>query len=244
VAHGRPDQFDSPTGDAVANNDSPPGPATGPVLLWLLVQLAALSLAALRIPLAAKYPQPAELLATHVMLVAQVAAAALLFPRLMPDWRTAAGVIVTAWPFAVAASALSAASVGATARGEAYVTAWLVALALWSAALPGPRSRLYGVSVAASLSMGAAILWYLAHEFGVAGGPERTVGGSGRRLWAASPVLAALNQVSARGPLWGDAVFLLALVLAAVATVLARRRRDRLSTARARPGSAERPITS
>jgi hypothetical protein len=242
VTDGREHEIDSPTGDSVADTDSPAGPATGPVLLWLLIQLAALSLATLRIPLAAKYPQPGELLATHVMLAAQVAASALVFPYLMRDWRTAAAVIAAAWPFAASASVLSALPPGAAALGELYVTLWLVALALWSAVLRGPRSRAYGVAIAAALSIGGAALWYLSLEFNPAGGAAQ---GNGARLLAVSPIIAVLRQLAPKSPQW--APFLVPAALAATAliasTVARFRGRDRLSTSRAREAESMRPIT-
>jgi hypothetical protein len=238
VTDGRDDKIDPPAaGDSVADATNPPagpGPATGPVLLWLLVQLAALLLASLRIPLAAKYPQPAEALATPVMLAAQVAAASLLFPYLMRDWRTATAVIASAWPFAAVASVLSAAPLRATVAGEAYVTSWLVALALWSAVLRTARLKLYGLAVAATLSVGGAALWYLAHEFSP--GPAGAVGGSGDRLLGASPLVASLRHLAPWRPHWAEKLIPTALAAAALLVLLARRRRARarLSTARAR----------
>jgi hypothetical protein len=247
VTDGRNDKTDLPAGDSVADeHDSPncPGPATGPLLLWLLVQLAALLLASLRIALAAKYPQPAEALATHMMLAAQVAAASLLFPYLMRDWTTATAVIATAWPFAATASVLSAVPLAATAAGEAYVTVWLVTLALWSAALRTPRSKLYGLAVAAILSIGGAALWYLAREFNP--GADVAVGGSGDRLLAASPLVAALRNLSPQRPRWTENLIPTALAAAALFLLLAQRRRSRarLSTARARGAQTTGPITS
>ena len=63
---------------------------------------------ALRVPLAAGYAQPAEMLAAHVMLVTQVSAAGLLFPYLMRSVFSAAAVAATAVPFVVLAGVLSA----------------------------------------------------------------------------------------------------------------------------------------
>jgi len=221
-----------------------PGPATGPVLLWLVIQLAALLLGALRIPLAAKYPQPAERLATHVMLATQVAASALLFPWLMRDWRTAAAVVATAWPFAAAASALSAVSLESTAAGEGYVTLWLAGLALWSRLLRGPRSQSFGVALAASVSIGAAVTWYLALEFGQSVGPGEPVGGSGGAVLAAFPMVAALRQLAPRGRDWRDPLLLLALIAVAVVALLTRhlRGRAKLSTTRTREAADGVPI--
>jgi hypothetical protein len=213
------------------------------VLLWLLVQLAALSVAALGIPLAAKYPQPAEVLATHVMLATQVAAGALHFPYILGDWRTAAGVIAAAWPFAATASVLSATPLNTTAAAEAYVSIWLFGLALWCAVLPGPRSKSYGVAVAATLTVGGGCLWYLGREFDpVSSG---AVGGNGDLL-AASPLLATLRLLVPQPFRAGSFLIPTAVVAAGLLALLVRRIRGRakLSTTRARRDQSERPITS
>src|SRR5688572_29419877 len=76
---------------------------TGTLLIWLAIQLGATLLAALRIPLAAAYPEPAERLAVHVLLAVQVLAAGMLFPLLLRDWRSALQTIATAVPFQLAA---------------------------------------------------------------------------------------------------------------------------------------------
>ena len=229
--------------NSAAEQDSPTGPFTGPVLLWLLVQLAALSVAALRFPLAAKYPQPAELLATHVMLATQVAAGALLFPYILGDWRTAAGVITAAWPFAATASVLSAIPLHTTAAAEAYVSIWLFGLALWCSALRGPRLQSYGVAVAAALTVGGALLWYLAREFDVTS--SRAVGENGD-LIAASPLLATLRLLTPQ-PSGVDSYSIpTALAAAGLLALLARRihGRAKLSTSRTPRDQSERPITS
>ena len=214
-----------------ANLGSPPGSDTGPVLLWLVVQLAALFLAAFRVPLAAKYPQPAESLATHVLLAVQVAASAMLFPHLMPNWRTTAAIIATGWPFAAIASILSAVPLARMAAAEAYVTVWLLALALWRAVLREHRLSLYGVALATTVSIGGAALYYFRLEFGpIAAGSA--VGGNGYALIALSPIAATLRQLSAPGMFWTGWLAPISLAAAAaVALLLWHRRRDRLSTA-------------
>src|SRR5215211_6686279 len=78
-------------------------PSTAPLLLWLLIQLGAILLAVLRVPLAAAYREPAEQLAPYLLFAVQVVAAGMLFPFLLRDWRTAVQVIATAIPFQLAA---------------------------------------------------------------------------------------------------------------------------------------------
>ena len=232
--------------DGRTDHPPPPLPAhppTGPLILWLLIQLAALSLAALRIPLAAKYPRPEEMYATHVLLAAQVAASALLFPYLLRDAQASIAMIAAAWPFAAAAAGLSGLSLSRAAAGEAFVCTWLLALALWRGALQSERARLGAVAVAAMVSLGWAALGYLAIEFN----PDMSaVGESGGQVSRFGPIGGALRQLSPNNAPLGDWLLLAAAATAGAAAALwtRTRRRDRLSTDRAPPVKNERPITS
>lgn len=187
---------------------------TGPLLMWLLVQLLALLVAAFRVPLAAGYRQPGDLLAAHVMVVAQVTIAALVFPYLMRSGPAAIAVVCSAWPLVVIAGVLSGTPTAGIVAAAGYVTAWLLALGALNAALP-ERFRPLGVATVTLLSVGVLIVLYLDVEFG---------GGNG--VWKSlSPPLAALRQVS------GDASardWLLPATAATVATAVAfLRRRSR-----------------
>ncbi len=144
---------------------SPSSPSTGALFLWLAIQLLALLLPALRVPLAAKYPAPAELNAVAVVLAAQVGAGALLFPTLMPEWRTAAAVIAIVLPFQTLAALLAAVPPSHVVEPGAYVVTWLASLALWRAALRLTAARLWLVAVASAVSVGGATLWYLRSDF-------------------------------------------------------------------------------
>ena len=61
--------------------------------------MSALCLAGLRIPLSARYPQPEEALAVHVLVIVQITAAALLFPLLFRSITSSIIVIASAIPF-------------------------------------------------------------------------------------------------------------------------------------------------
>ena len=141
-------------------------PTTAPLLLWLVVQLCAILLAALRVPLAAVYPEPAERLAPHLLLGVQVVAAGMLFPFLLRDRQAAVQVMATAIPFQLAAGYLG----GFTARemlpAIAFGLTWILVLAIWRRALPAPSAQLIGTSVATCLTLGGGILRYLRLEFG------------------------------------------------------------------------------
>ena len=172
---------------------------TGPLLLWLLVQFMALLAAVLRVPLAAHYPQPAELLAAHVVVVVQVTAAALLFPSLLRDRYAAVAVVATAVPFQVLAAVLSAVPAARGAAAGTYAIAWIVALWGWNAAGSG-RGRAasattgVGAAAAALLTAGTLAAFYLRLEFAAdAPGDPHDLAAK----WAAvSPPLAALHLLA------------------------------------------------
>lgn len=140
-----------------------------PCLVWIAVQVGALLLAGLRVPLSARFPAPAESLAMHEMAVAQTLFSALLFPFLFRDRVAGAFVLASAPLFMQLASFVSA-------QGENWVTVavavhvglWLVALWLCAAALRGGAARLYAVAVAVLLCAGGATLAYLHREFATA----------------------------------------------------------------------------
>ena len=216
------------TAQIAAVPEPPDGPLPrlefAPVILWLAVQLAALALAAARVPLAAKYPRPEELLAAHLMLTVQVSASALLFPYLMRDWRTAASVIATAWPFLMLASTLAAVPVGRAVAAGAYVTLWLVALAAWAPLLTRPQLQSMGVAFAALVSVGGVALNYLRVEFSnLAYG-----NGTGHAWTALGPVTAAISRLSEDGatrPVWALPAVLGVLAFVFHAASRTRRRR-------------------
>jgi hypothetical protein len=138
------------------------------VLVWLLVQGAALGVSAARVPFFAikSFPDPGERLALGVMLVAQIAGAAMLFPYLMRDARAAAMVIASSWPFTILAAFLTGRTDSRPiAAAVVFVTAWLLGLALWRGVLRSDRATAVGVCVAMLLALGAPLLWYLRAEF-------------------------------------------------------------------------------
>src|SRR3954466_14941902 len=121
---------------------------TGPLLLWLVIQLIALIVATARVPLAAGYPQPAELLAPHVTVVVQTIAAALLFPYLLSSWSVAIVVIATTWPFVILSGLLSPVPGDGLVSTAGFVSGWLLTLASLNRALPH-RARPFAAAGAA-----------------------------------------------------------------------------------------------
>jgi hypothetical protein len=201
-------------------------PATGPLALWLAIQLAVVTLAVLRVPLAAQYPEPAERMAAHLVLGAQGVTAALLFPFLFRDTRTAAAVIAAAWPFQLAAGFLAGIAPADLASAAGYVTVWMLTLAACTPLLRTPRASAIGITIATLLTLGGAILRYLRLEFGggVAEGqftPE-----------SVSPLLSTFAAIEGSGPHSG---WMLVAGVLCVAALTIGARRILSSRARRRP---------
>jgi hypothetical protein len=158
-----------------------------PLITWLVLQGAALALAAARVPLSAHYPQAGERLAIDLVLAAQIGGAAALFPMLMRDRRTAAVTTSATWPFIAFAALLAALPMGRSMLVGAFVTAWLVVLGLWNAGLRSSKWRAIASAVAVLVTIGGALLWYLRVEF--AGPGDGTPPADGRY----GPLVAAIG---------------------------------------------------
>jgi hypothetical protein len=157
-------------------------PSTAPLLLWLVIQLGAILIAALRVPLAAGYPEPAERLAPYLLLAVQVAAVGMLFPFLLRDWRSAVQVVTTAVPFQLSAGYLAGLAVRAMLPAMTFALSWIVVLAIWRTSLRTRQTRVSGICLATCLTLGGGILRYLRLEFGPGSDP-------GSPLENASPLL-------------------------------------------------------
>jgi hypothetical protein len=181
-------------------NESPPASAVpahtvvvekspaAPLFVWLVLQLIALSLAVFRVPLSARFPPPGEQFAIHIMLVTQVTASALLFPFLLRDVKTTAMVILSIAPFLQLSSYLSSVPIPRAAMAAAYVATWLLALAMWRAILVSRRSQFVGVACATALTLGGAVIWYVAAE----ARDPRAIAPSPARF---GPIVSALAQL-------------------------------------------------
>jgi hypothetical protein len=134
-----------------------------PLIVWLLIQLAAIALAASDVRLSAKFPEPPRSLAVHEMLIAQFVGAAIFLPVLLRGWRSWLAIAVAAGPMLMLASTVAGTPVGRVAWLWLEVAAWLMTLAAWRAIAP---RRTDIVSAAATfLSAGGLLLWYLHTEF-------------------------------------------------------------------------------
>ena len=154
---------DSPPASAPAIAPREKSPAA-PLLVWLVLQLIALSLAVFRIPLSARLLPPGEQFAIHIMLVTQITASAMLFPFLLRDGKTTVMVILSIAPFLQLSSYLSSMPTVRAAMAAAYVATWLLALGTWRATLVSRSSQFVSVAFATALALGGAVIWYVTAE--------------------------------------------------------------------------------
>ena len=134
------------------------------MLVWLLVQLAALLLAAYRVPLAAQYPQPGEFQAVRLMLAVQFSALALLSRWMLRTRGSALAVSAAGWAMLLAAAVLSAWTIRAALPLGAFLTAWIVIFATL-AHVRSIRLQSIIMALAGAYVMGGPLLWYLQLEF-------------------------------------------------------------------------------
>jgi hypothetical protein len=189
--------------------------STAQLLLWLAIQLAAILLAALQIPLAARYPEPAERLAPQLLLAVQVIGAGMLFPFLLRDWRHAVNIAAPGFPFQLAAAYLGGLATREILPASVFVGAWILILTLWRACLRSPGAQMIGVLLATCLTLGGGILRYLRLEFSLTSAAEPT-------FETASPLLTTLAAVEGN-PTVAGWLLLAGLLLAGVGTLAIRR---------------------
>src|SRR3954470_15160118 len=136
-----------------------------PLALWLVVQMVALVASAARVPFWARFTQPAEDLALHVMLVTQLCAAALLAPILFGTWSRTICVLLTAIVFVQLSALLAAAGTAVTILAALYVACWLLALATWiSATRCNAVAGAIVVIIASCFTIGGTVLLYARRE--------------------------------------------------------------------------------
>jgi hypothetical protein len=157
-----------------------------PILIWFLIQLAALVLAAFRVPLAAEYPQPAEFHAVQILLVAQFAWVTMLFPSLLRTWMMTLIVICAGWTMLIMAGALSAWAIADVLPLGTFLSLWIVSLGLMRAALPW-NWQMIASAIASAYVIGGPLVWYLRSDFGTSLPVETSVGFGPLWLCLATP---------------------------------------------------------
>ena len=198
-----------------------------PLSLWLALQLLALLLPTLQIPLSDDFPRPIERVALDEMLIVQIAAAALLFPMLFTSAATTLVLIAATWPFLQLAAMLSATNSQRLPFAAIYLAMWMTTLALIDSALHVNRARMRAVALATSFTLAGPLLSYLNVEFA-------SVDRALRILTSLNPILSALaiarNEDNA---LFSWAFIITSLALSLTIRALLRRHRgvsDKLST--------------
>jgi hypothetical protein len=146
-----------------ASAAAPPLSSTAPLFVWLLIQVGALAGAAFRLPLAAKYPQPAEMQAASVLLAAQIIGISLLFPFLCRTWNSTVAVAASAFPLLLASCGL-AGQIDAFAPLALFVVLWVAGTGCWRAVLTRRWQHVLA-ALLTTYTAGGAILWYLRGEF-------------------------------------------------------------------------------
>lgn len=168
-----------------------------------MLQWIALALAALRVPLAAGYPQPAEFQAVRLLLATQFAAAAMLFPLLCRNWQTTLTAIASGCVMLLAGGFLADWQPSWAAPACGLLALWLLALAVWRAALPSPYLQAIAAAVLTLWSVGGALLWYFQLELNPDGAPAG-------RLSQGPLIGALIDPRSPGGSAWACVAVLLA----------------------------------
>jgi hypothetical protein len=172
--------------------DVHPGLRLTPLLTWILIQLAALALGASAIPIWAHHPAPRESLAAQELIAIQIAASAMLFPILLPNFSTTIAITFLAWPFLHLAGMLSLTPEANLLRACLYLSLWIIGLRTCAASLHSTNAILLGICLAESFTLGGAILWYLHLESASASASPELFG----------PLIGAVLQIGKWNPSW------------------------------------------
>jgi hypothetical protein len=208
-----------------AQADPPRSSSTAQLIVWLGAQLVVLTLAAARLPLAARYPQPAEQLAPNLLLCAQLILASLLFPWMLRGVRCVAQILAAALPLQLASAYLAGTSAREVAGALAYVDSFVIVLSLWCPLLRSSRAQSLGIALASCLTLGGGMLRYLRVEYS---------GGSGApHTWEiVTPLPSTLQALAGQTPAGG---WVLIAVLGVVAITIRLTRRRRFRAGRVNP---------
>jgi hypothetical protein len=168
------------------------------ILMWIVLQLLAVALAAGRVPLWAHHPLPRESLATAEVAAVQIISAALLFPLLLPNFSTSCAIVVLTLPFVQLAGILADETEMRLLVVSALVVLWVGGLALLGPALRTPRAQAVAVALTSAICLGTPLLCYLHNEATADG--RALLGVTAPLTWviAAVPLLAGVIASSWR----------------------------------------------
>jgi hypothetical protein len=133
--------------------------------IWLAAQLTAIAVCAKRVALFNHAPAETEKIALAMLAGVQVGVSSLLFPTLLETSASAILAVASCWPLAQLAAQLSDVPLWAPVRTEAYVCLWLISLHLIARRLRTPSQKLLAATIAATITLGEPIVWYLQMEF-------------------------------------------------------------------------------
>lgn len=131
---------------------------------WLVLQWTGLALAALRVRLAAEYPEPAEFQAVRIMLAIQFGASAVLSPGLCRNWRITLVSLASGSVLLLLAGCVAGRTASQLLPAMALVSGWIVTLYLWRGAVPTPRGQAVFAALATTYGIGGALLCYFRLE--------------------------------------------------------------------------------
>jgi hypothetical protein len=176
--------------------------------LWLVLQVGALTIAALRIPLSADHPRPAESIALQLLLITQICASSVFGPILFRGWPTLFTLMVVSYPFCFLAGFLSFAPVVVTVKACVYLTVWLLTIGPLQIAFRGTVHQYTVAAISVAWALLGPLLMYLKLEFGEGygatsdlawAGPVMGVMSLSSKAWGA----AALGVLVAQLVVWG-----------------------------------------
>lgn len=131
--------------------------------IWVLLQVLALVLAWADIHLTAQGTPGSQWLALKILLVAELAGAALLFPTMLVGWQAAVLAAAISFPLTQIAAQFAGASAMAGLKASLLVAVWIAGLTAWNA-VAGHR-RLLLQSLIMLWVFGSAFFVYLIMEF-------------------------------------------------------------------------------
>lgn len=145
-----------------------------PLVIWCLVQAIAVAVAALRVPLWAAAPGAGEMLAVPVLLTVQILAAAMLWPKLLANWRLALLAVAAVWPFTTLAVLLAAGPLAEVWAVGGYCSAWIAGLFLLGTPFSSTQHFAVPAAVVSTWTVSGPILEFLRREYGAGAAPSAT----------------------------------------------------------------------
>lgn len=202
-------------------NDEHHDSFAAPLLVWLIIQILALTLSAARVKLWAKFSAAGETYALDELIVAQFITSSLLFPFLCRSSRRTFAVIVASLPMIALAGFLSWSTLAVSGWIALNLALWLAALWAWWRVVEDSPFELIAVAIAGALNIAGPVLAYLVAE------------SRGGDLWTSAryiPLLAAL-RICHFGTIWSQLPSVILLATGLIARAARAKKRASLSTA-------------